>query len=533
MLLRIVAARRSFLAPSAKTALGAACLGLCLLIAAGESAPAQPADQGRTAVPQPEGSIPGIVPWPKSLDRRKGQLNLTTSSRIAIADPSLRPLALLLSQEIGQVYGLTLKVTSGTARKGDVLLALDPSLRPESYVLDISHTVTIRGATYNAIAFGTVSLLQAMSAHGNKVTVPCMSVNDTPYATYRGVLVDVARRWHSIETLRQIVILCRYYKIRYLQLHLTDNESFTFPSGAYPELATAGRHYSLTQLQELEQFARQRGVTIVPELEVPGHSAQMSRLELFRRERQAAINMTDEAVFVALDRIVGEICEVFQSTPYFHIGGDEVSLKGVGETPAEKAYMEKFGLADAEDIYLHFITRMNRIVRKYGKTTLVWEGFKDKGSERVRVPEDMIVLAFETLYQRPDSLIRNGYTVINSSWKPLYITPPHKWDPEYIYGWNMFRWENWWDRAPSYVPIQLEPAGKVIGAEMCSWEMPEEMELPELRTRVPAFSERLWHPGSGLTYENFRRRFLSTDARLTNLTRLNGRVPDAGGANRK
>ena len=274
-------------------------------------------------------------------------------------------------------------------------------------------------------------------------------------------------------------------------------------------------------------------MTIVPELEAPGHSRQMRRLELFGRGQHDAINMTDDAVYEALDKIVGEVCAVFQSTPYFHIGGDEVSLKGVGETPAEKTYMDKFGLADADDIYLHFLTRMDSIVRRHGKTTLVWEGFKDKGSARVRIPDDLIVLAFETLYRRPDSLVKNGYTVINSSWKPLYITPSRKWDPEYIYGWNMFRWENWWDRAPSYVPIQLTPTDKVIGAEMCSWEMTEEMEIPAIRTRLAAFSERLWHAGSDLTYDNFRRRLLSTDARLTNLIGLENRGSDATAPKRR
>jgi hypothetical protein len=255
-------------------------------------------------------------------------------------------------------------------------------------------------------------------------------------------------------------------------------------------------------------------------------------MELFGRGKHDAINMTDDAVYEAMDKIVGEVCAVFQSTPYFHIGGDEVSLKGVGETPAEKTYMDKFGLADADDIYLHFISRMDTIVRKHGKTTLVWEGFKDKGSARVRIPDDLVVLAFETLYQRPDSLVNNGYTVINSSWKPLYITPSRKWDPEYIYGWNMFRWENWWDRAPSYVPIQLTPTGKVIGAEMCSWEMAEEMEIPAIRTRLAAFSERVWHRAPDLTYDNFRRRFLSTDARLTNLIGLENRSSDAAASKR-
>ena len=169
-------------------------------------------------------------------------------------------------------------------------------------------------------------------------------------------------------------------------------------------------------------------------------------------------------------------------------------MKGVGETEAEKDFMAKNNLIDHEDIYNYFIVRMNEIVKKHGKQTLVWEGFKGQGSENVPIPHDITVFAWESMYQRPDSLLKNGYTMINASWQPLYIVPKRSWEPEYIYNWNIWRFENWWDKAPSYNPIQLDSTTQIIGAQMCAWENKPQYDLPAVMYRLPAMSDRTWIP---------------------------------------
>jgi hexosaminidase len=216
--------------------------------------------------------------------------------------------------------------------------------------------------------------------------------------------------------------------VNYLQLHLTDDQSFTFPCEKVPRLPTPGLHYTREELIQLDEFARDRGVVLLPEIEVPGHSAQFTERmpEVFaiaqRDSNPSTINMGREAA------------------------------------------------------------------KKHGKQTLLGEGFHAQG--KVEIPRDITVMAWETIYQLPQDLIAGGYRIISGSWKPLYVVNEKKWDVEYIYGWNLWRWENWVEHMPSYTPIQLEPSPAMLGATMESWHQPQHVVLPTVRRRLAAMSER-------------------------------------------
>jgi len=468
-----------------------------------------------------------VIPWPASVRAGEGAVTLGPGSRIVARQADLRPLAELLAKEVFMLTGRRLAVADGQAKPGDVALARSDSLKGEAHVLEAADRVTVRGGNYAAVAAGTATLGQLLSTDGRDIRLPRVRIADRPHSRYRGLLVDVARQWHTVDTLKQIIILCRLYKIRYIQLHLTDDQSFTFPSTAFPKLATPGKHYTLAELRDLVQFADRRGVTLVPEFETPGHSAAMRRAmpELFdsidpttgKMRNLGVLNMATEKMYKAMDTLVGEMTDVFKSSPYFHIGCDEVWLARVGNTPEAKAYMVKHGLRHAHDLYLKHIVRMHEIVKRHGKQTVLWEGFGGTGSPSVRIPTDILVIAWETMYQRPESLLKNGYTLINCAWKPLYIVNDTRWAPEYIYGWNLWRWENHWVHAPSFTPIQIEPTDRVIGAQMCAWEQPEYKQIPSLRKRLAAMSERIWQPDAGRTYNDFHRRFQSTDRVLGRL----------------
>ncbi|MCX6977619.1 MAG: family 20 glycosylhydrolase, partial [Verrucomicrobia bacterium] len=193
----------------------------------------------------------------------------------------LRPLAEVLAAEISLTTGLKLPVKVGEASPGDIFLALNSALKNEAHTFVVTDRAVIQGGNYGAVALGSTTLLQSLQIRDGKVFLPVMSVEDQPQTEYRGLFVDVARQYHSLSNLRQIVQLCRLYKIRYLHLHLTDDQSVMFPSQAFPKLATQNQHggktYTLEELKELVAFADQRGVTIIPELDVPGHSAAMNR----------------------------------------------------------------------------------------------------------------------------------------------------------------------------------------------------------------------------------------------------------------
>jgi len=470
---------------------------------------------------------PALVPWPKSVEVAQGVLELGPRSRIVSESPLLLPLAKVLAEEIHAVAGLNLPTASGRPGPGDIGLALDPALSKESYKLVVGEHAVVRGGNYGAVALGTVTLLQALNARPGAVSIPRLSVADEPATAYRGLFIDVARKFHSIDSLKEMVNLCRLYKVRYLQLHLTDDQSFMFPSKAYPLLTTKNEHggktYTIEQLKDLVAYADARYVTIVPELEVPGHGGAMNRTmhDLFPikgtkpYESHASIDFVKDEVLRAIETIVGEMCEVFQSTPYFHIGGDEADLQLAGQNVDFKAAMKKYKLPNQYELYRRFLGQMDEIVKKHGKQMIVWEGFGRDGI--VPVPKDILVMSYEIRFYMPQDLVKDGYQVINASWTPLYVLNGHYAPPAEIYAWNLHQFKPYGAK-PAEQGIQVPAGENVIGAQMCAWEELEKVELPQKRYRLPVMMERIWQrraPGdsaaAGKTYADFDRRLAGSD----------------------
>lgn len=459
-----------------------------------------------------------IVPYPKSVNVLKGTLLLDKVFTLSYTDESLKPAAELLIKDIYTLFQFQPNIK---ADKGQVSLSYNKSLGAEEYTLQIMDKgIFISGGSYNAVCMGITSLLQIPSVENGKLKFVKVNIKDKPVSDYRGVLLDIARQWHNIETVKQVVELCRWYKIKYLQLHLSDDQSFTFPSNTYPLLASKDRHYTIEELKDLVEFAKTRGVVIIPEFDAPGHTTAIRKNmpELFGNPDIGVVNMNDERVYGAMDTIMKEMMDVFYTSPYFHIGGDEAWLGNYEKLKETNDYVKKMGFDNAHDVYLNFLVRMHNIVKKYNKKTLVWESFPGTGSRKVQIPKDMIVFAWETAYQRPESLLKNGYTIINASWKPTYITPGFRWEPDYIYNWNIRRWENHWNATPSYHhPIQLDKNTPIFGGQMCAWEMSEEQEIPSLHQRVPAISEVFWNGDNKKSYADFRKRYLVTDNKFNKL----------------
>jgi hexosaminidase len=459
---------------------------------------------------------PAIIPVPRIIERAQGWMKLGT--RIVFSHPNLRPLADIVAEEVRLMTGKKMLNAEGEAEPGDLMLKIDNTLNGEAYMVKVGSTASIRGSCYNAIAMGTVSLLQSISMRDNVAKVPRMTVHDKPFVNYRGLMMDVARKWHEPKTIKQAIVLCRWYKIKYLHLHLTDSESCVFPSKAFQHAATLDRHYTRQELHELEDFARNRGVVIIPELETPGHSCALRRAlpQLNCTPEGLAMCPGKESTYEILDTLFGEIADVFQSTPYFHIGCDEVDRSGWEKCRDCQTYMQEHSLDNPMELYRHFIVRMNKSVKTHGKKTLVWEGFHKQG--KVDIPRDITVMIFECLYNQPHDLIADGYSVINTSWQPLYVVNKRAWLPQDIYDWNLYRWENWFEKSAAYGKgIDVDPTKQVLGAQMCAWEQRDEIELPSLRKRLPAMSERVWNPDANFGFEDFALRLEATDASLTKL----------------
>ncbi|NRB53964.1 MAG: family 20 glycosylhydrolase [Saprospiraceae bacterium] len=463
-----------------------------------------------------------ILPHPKSVTDHGKTVVLSSESGLYSDNKELYLLFGLFRSEVKKLTGLELEIAAQAKEQADLIFSIDSTMSREAYSIDVGHPTQVMGGSYEALLMAKTTLLQLFVKDGEQLKLPMVSITDHPDVAYRGLLVDLARQWHSLETIEKLVDLAAFYKINYLQLHFTDYQSYTLPSTAFPNLPTPDRHYSVEELKDLNYYAELRGVTIIPEIDVPGHSSPFVKKypEIFAIQDTASnpwiINMGNEAVYEALDKIVGEALDIFKDTPYFHIGGDEAIFNKVMDDPKVQAYILEQGLEeDVHELYRHFIVRMNEIVKKHGKQMCVWEGFGPEG--KIEIPKDILVFEFETNRYLPNQLVEDGYTVVNTSWKPLYVVNQKKWEPKTIYEWNMWRWENWWDQAPSFEPIQVDRSELVIGAQMCAWEQKEQVEIPSLRQRLPAFVERIWNTEEEISFEEWKKRIQVQDVNLSKL----------------
>ncbi|PQO47226.1 family 20 glycosylhydrolase [Blastopirellula marina] len=460
---------------------------------------------------------PALTPPPKSLQLQAGTLSLTANSSIAATDQALLPLARILADEIFLSSTVKLAVKEGTGSPGDIVLQLaTPADATEAYQLTIDKQAVVSAGNYQAVALGTTTLLQLIQADGDQLNLPKLKIADQPDHPFRSVMLDLARRWHPLDTLKETIELARLAKLRYLHLHLSDNQSCTFTSTAFPKLATPGRSYTQAEWKELVQYADQRGITIIPEIDMPGHSgAWVSQApeafgtvdpETGKAVSLGIVNMVNEKSYESLDILIGELCETFASSPYIHIGADEIWAENLKELPEYQPYVKQHGLTlaqegDIGELICHFIVRVNKIVRQHGRQSIAWSGFHHDGTKNVKIPHDIIVMTWDT---NPNLIADAGFPVINACWIPLYMVPSQSRGPtaEMIYDWYPQKFDGWyWGEA-----IDLDPAKPVLGAQICMWEQRYNEVIPILQERVFALNERLWNAEPAGSFADFAAR---------------------------
>ncbi|MCY2925463.1 MAG: family 20 glycosylhydrolase, partial [Planctomycetota bacterium] len=329
-----------------------------------------------------------------------------------------------------------------------------------------------------------------------------MTVKDWPHADYTATMPDVARQENPAFMLKNVVESCRLFKVRYLHLHLSDDNAFTFPSKAYPEASRRGGlpPYTLEELKDLVAYADARGVTCVPELEGPGHcSALLSGME--GKLGDAGVRMMDVVnpdIYPHLDVLVGEMCEVFKSSPYFHIGGDEVELAWyIGNEHVKKYIAEhKIGEGNKPDIVLPYGQNMARIVKKHGKKTIMWEGFPIGVPFDDSIAKDVIVYSW---YRGGREALDKGFTVITVPWE---IKIPFE-------KWSMFHCNG----------TDLDPArDKVLGACRPMWEV-DGYTMSKLYMRgLGERMERTWSPFAAIEADYRTNRMVKQTDRMERIT---------------
>jgi hexosaminidase len=340
-----------------------------------------------------------------------------------------------LSEDLRGATGVTPRVVHGRPRPGDVVLdlaAADPALGAEGYRLAVTDHVRVSGNREAGLFYGTRTLLQLL---GQSPTLRRGVVRDWPRYPRRGLLIDIGRKHFSVGWLAEHIRVLGWLKMNELHLHFTENLGWRIASDGHPEVVSE-EHLTKSQVRQLLELAARHHVTVVPELDVPGHMGAALRRHPELQLRDAAGRPNPNALDYTLPAgrrflvdLVDEYLDLFPG-PSWHAGADELLATAPPlATPADyalypqlEAYAkQRYGAdATAKDGVLGLLNDLNGRVRSRGRSMRVWNDGLAGGSA-VRLDSSIDVEWWTDLDGlSPEDLLAAGHRITNMSWHPTY-----------------------------------------------------------------------------------------------------------------
>ena len=326
-----------------------------------------------------------FIPKPVSVTATGDGYNLAKASLIYVQEgpEGLLSTAGLLAEKINQLTGNSAetKTTNSTPSKGVYIsIAQDGELNKQGYELKINkNLISIKGADAAGCFFGLQTLLQTLPVATNNAQplyVPTGTITDSPEYYYRGSMLDVSRHFFNVEEVKQYIDFLAMYKMNVLHLHLSDDQGWRIEIKSWPKLTEIGGQtevgggeggfYTQEQYKELVQYAADRQIMIVPEIDMPGHTnaalASYAELNCDGKARElytgtdvgfSTLCTDKEITYQFIDDVIRELAEITPG-PYIHIGGDESHVT-------------------AHDDYVYFVNKVQDIVKKHGKKIIGWD----------------------------------------------------------------------------------------------------------------------------------------------------------------
>ena len=364
-----------------------------------------------------------IIPEPKSLTAAEGDFVLAKSTCISLgpADSVFREVVEDFAAQVKASTGFQMRRVSTVLGRNCISFAKVEGLGPEAYRLKVSPKQVTIEATCPAGAFYAVqTLLQLFPSQifsetkvkGVKWTAACCTVEDEPKFAYRGLMLDCGRYFQPKETVEKFIDVMAMHKQNIFHWHLTEDQGWRIEIKKYPRLtevgswrpcttgyggkendpAPQGGFYSQEDIREIVEYARHRFVTVVPEIELPGHSsaALAAYPELSCKPDSTYSVATSWGVkkdiycpnaftFQFLEDVFTELFDLFPS-PYYHIGGDECPKNAWKKSEYCHDLMKVLGLQDYEQMQTFFVNRMGNFLRQHGKTVIGWDEILDGGA---------------------------------------------------------------------------------------------------------------------------------------------------------
>jgi hexosaminidase len=480
-----------------------------------------------------------IIPLPSEIKRQAGTFTIGPET-IIVADPANQWNANYLRDLITPPSGFNLPIQASAPAQANVVRLItdadEKALNCESYVLVVSPAeIVLKALTPTGVFYAIQTLRQLLPVEIEKRTlacgvawqVPSVIVKDSPRFGWRGYMMDEGRHFHGKETMLRTLDLMAMQKLNVLHWHLTEDQGWRIEIKQYPRLTAIGsvragttrrrftrRHdgiphsgfYTHEEIAEIVTYAAQRHITVVPEIDMPGHSlaALAAYPELsctggpFQVDCSFGITSDiycagKDAVITFLQNVLDEVVMLFPS-PFIHIGGDEAPKKRWRKCPDCQHRMQQERLKDISELHLYLTNRIAAHLATHGRRAVVWNDALHEG-----LAESVILQYWIRNRKRVIQEVQAGRDVIVSPFRETYLD----------YHYNLTPLSRSYNFEPAFPELDGQDTHHVLGLEGPMWTewVPTRHRLDyQTYPRLTALAETGWSPKHRKNYESFRKR---------------------------
>ncbi|HEX2960732.1 MAG TPA: family 20 glycosylhydrolase [Ignavibacteriales bacterium] len=458
-----------------------------------------------------------LMPMPAKISLSEGKFRLTPEFAMSVKgspNERLYPYATRILRRLSGRTGLffqqdfitrasqsdTVSFYINCQRPGEVKLNED-----ESYTLEVTPGKVTLNATDDLGALrGLETFVQLLSVDQDGYYIPCLKIEDNPRFQWRGLMMDAARHFMPVDVVKRNIDGMAAVKMNVFHWHLSDDQGFRVELKTIPELtkiSSDGLYYTQEEIREVLQYANDRGIRVIPEFDIPGHSTSYlaafpelaSAPGPFKVERRWGVfdptfNPTIEATYTFFDKFFAEVTKIFPD-PYMHIGGDENNGKQWNTNPEIQQFMKKNNIPNNHALQAYFNKRILQILTKYGKKMIGWDEIQQPD-----LPKNIVIQSWRGQKGLADAA-KAGFQVILSNGYYIDLIQP-----------TDFHYLN--DPIPANSPLTEDEKKLVMGGEVTQWA---ELVTPEnvdsrIWPRTAAIAERFWSPQSVNDVDDMYRR---------------------------
>jgi hexosaminidase len=482
------------------------------------------------AQPLVRGAAPSLMPLPVQMDARSGKLVIGVDFSVAASgftdarlDAALGRFGARLARQTGLPMLLAKPASASAATLIVECAAAGPALptlgEDESYTLDVTESsARLRAPTVTGALRGLETFAQMVVAGATGFEVAGAHVEDRPRFAWRGLMIDSSRHFMPLAMIERNLDAMAAVKLNVLHWHLSDDQGFRVESKRYPrlhEMGSDGRYYTQDELRHIVAYARDRGIRVIPEFDIPAHTQSWfpgypelaSAPGPYTIGRtwgvfEPVMDPTKESTYEFLDAFLTEMAQIFPD-PYFHIGGDEVNPKQWNASAPIQAFVRQHKLSDSHGLQAYFNQRILKILEKNRKIMVGWDEILHPD-----LPKAALIQSWRGAKGLAEAVAAGHRGILSWGYYLDHLNPASQ-----LYG-----------NDPQAGDIAPAQAAMILGGEACIWAEYVNAETVDSRIwpRMAAVAERFWSPRTATDVASMYER-MAVVSRLLEWTGVNHR----------